>query len=52
MTCVDNVDLNEKLQEGEKFYNFDRPHKSHKGKTPFEILREKIAHGTTVFCGK
>ena len=50
LTYVDDVDLKAKLKEWEKFYNFDRPHKSLKGKTPFEILREKLAHGTAVSC--
>ena len=50
LSYVDDVDLNKKLEEWEKFYNFDRPHKSLKGKTPFEILREKLAHGTAVSC--
>jgi len=42
LTYVDDVDLNMKLKEWEKFYNFDRPHMSLHGKTPFEILREKL----------
>ena len=37
------VDLNEKLREWEKFYNYDRPHGAHKGKTPYEALREKLS---------
>ena len=42
LSYVDDVDLNVKLNEWEKFYNFDRPHMSLMGKTPFEILREKL----------
>jgi transposase InsO family protein len=42
LTYVDDIDLNVKLTEWEKFYNFDRPHTSLKGKTPYEILREKL----------
>jgi hypothetical protein len=38
----DDVDLNKKLGEWEKFYNFGRPHFAHKGKTPYEILRIKM----------
>ena len=38
-----DVDLNNKLAEWEKFYNFSRPHSSHGGKIPYEILREKLA---------
>jgi hypothetical protein len=26
----------------EHFYNFQRPHGAHKGKTPYEILRERL----------
>ena len=25
------------------FYNFDRPHGAHGGKTPYEALREKLS---------
>ena len=38
-----DVDLKKKLAEWEDFYNFGRPHSSHKGKTPYEILRQKMA---------
>jgi hypothetical protein len=27
----------------EHFYNFDRPHGAHSGKTPYEALREKLS---------
>lgn len=37
-----DVDLNEKLKEWEAFYNYLRPHASLKGKTPYELLREKF----------
>jgi transposase InsO family protein len=43
MEYTDDVDLNEKLQEWENFYNYQRPHSGLKGKTPYEILREKIS---------
>ena len=36
-TCMD---LEEKLKECEAFYNLNRPHA---GKTPDEVLKEKIA---------
>ena len=26
----------------ERFYNYDRPHGAHRGKTPYEALREKL----------
>lgn len=38
----DDVDLERKLSEWEKFYNFARPHGAFKGKTPYEALREKL----------
>ena len=40
---TDDVNLNKALAEWEKFYNLYRPHTAHKGKTPYEALREKIA---------
>ncbi len=39
LTYTDDVDLNKKLNAWEHFYNFDRPHGSFKGKTPYEILK-------------
>ena len=37
-----DVDLEKKLERWEKFYNGDRPHSALAGKTPYEILREKL----------
>lgn len=37
-----DVDLNEKLKEWEKFYNLHRPHSSHGGFTPYEVLKAKL----------
>ena len=37
-----DVDLNKKLQEWEDFYNYYRPHSAFNGKTPYEILRERL----------
>jgi len=37
-----DVDLEAKLDEWERFYNFHRPHGAHNGKTPYEALREKL----------
>ena len=36
------IDLKKKLSAWEKFYNYDRSHGAHKGKTPYEVLREKL----------
>ena len=36
LTYTDDVDLNKKLAEWERFYNFDRPHGAFNGKTPYE----------------
>lgn len=38
----DDVDLNEKFTEWEKYYNMHRSHSSLKGKTTYEVLREKL----------
>lgn len=42
LTYKDDVDLEERLGEWERFYNFHRPHGAFKGKTPYEALREKL----------
>ena len=42
LTYTDDVNLNDKLQEWEQFYNFNRPHGSFKGKTPYEVLKCKL----------
>jgi transposase InsO family protein len=39
LSYTDDVDLNLKLQAWEDFYNYDRPHFSHQGKTPYEMMR-------------
>ena len=39
---TDDVDLNEKLNQWEQYYNFHRPHGALKGKAPYEILKEKM----------
>lgn len=38
----DNVDLHEKLAESEAFYNCHRPHSADAGKTPYEVLKNKL----------
>jgi transposase InsO family protein len=42
LTYIDDVDLNKKLAQWERFYNFDRPHGAFNGKTPFEALRSML----------
>ena len=37
-----DVDLEAKLDEWERFYNFARPHGAFNGKTLYEALREKL----------
>lgn len=44
LSYKDDVDLEEKLHEWEKFYNFHRPHGAFNGKTPYEALREKLKY--------
>ena len=39
LTYTDDVDLNKKLATWENFYNLNRPHGAHNGKTPYEALR-------------
>jgi len=38
-----DVHLNEKLAVWERFYNVDRPHGAHGGKTPHEALQKKLS---------
>jgi transposase InsO family protein len=42
LTYHDDVDLKKKLAEWERFYNYERPHGTHRGRTPYEALREKL----------
>ena len=43
LTYKDDQDLRAKLRIWEDFYNFQRPHAAHNGKTPFEVLRNRLA---------
>lgn len=43
LTYTDDIDLSKKLSEWENFYNLYRPHGSLKGKTPYEVLRDRLA---------
>lgn len=38
----DDVDLSEKLNDWEQFYNLSRPHGAFQGKTPYEVLLSKM----------
>ena len=38
----DDVDLLEKLNQWESYYNFLRPHAAHMGKTPYEKLKQRM----------
>jgi transposase InsO family protein len=42
LTYTGDVDLNKKLAEWERFYNYDRPHGAFNGKTPYEALRRML----------
>jgi transposase InsO family protein len=42
LTYKGDVDLEAKLDEWERFYNFARPHGAFNGKTPYEALRYKL----------
>lgn len=37
-----DVDVEAKVDEWERFYNFARPHGAHNGQTPYEALRDKL----------
>jgi len=43
LSYKDDVDLGAKLAESERFYNLVRPHGAHRGKTPYEVLRERLS---------
>ena len=42
LTYTDDVDLNAKLKAWEDFYNYDRPHISHQGRTPYEVMKSLL----------
>jgi transposase InsO family protein len=42
LTYTDDVDLNAKLKAWENFYNYDRPHISHQGRTPYEVMKSLL----------
>jgi transposase InsO family protein len=43
---TDDVDLNGKLRAWERFYNYDRPHSTFNGKTPYEALKNTLTKVT------
>src|SRR5262249_34150384 len=43
LTYKYDVNLEANLAEWEGFYNLTRPHGAHRGKTPYEVLRERLA---------
>ena len=47
LTYTDDVDLNQKLEQWERYYNYDRPHGAFKGKTPYEALRSLLGQSET-----
>jgi len=42
LTYTDDVNLNAKLEAWENYYNYDRPHISHDGNTPYEVMRSLL----------
>ena len=42
LTYTGDIDLNAKLEAWESFYNYDRPHMSHDGKTPYEVMKSLL----------
>lgn len=42
LTYTDDVDLNARLETWENFYNYDRPHISLDGKTPYEVMKSLL----------
>ena len=39
---TDDIDIGKRLSEWENFYSYHRPNFALKGKTPYEVLREKL----------
>ena len=42
LSYKDDVDLEAKLADWERFYNLARPHGAHNGKTPYQALRDRL----------
>ncbi len=43
MEYKNDVDLDKKIREWENFYNYNGPYGGLKGKTPYEVLKQKIS---------
>jgi transposase InsO family protein len=39
LSYKDDVDLSKKLEEWERYYNYNRPHGAFQGRTPYEVLK-------------
>jgi hypothetical protein len=48
LTYTNDVDLNKRLDEWEKYYNMGRPHGGLRGQTPYEVLRGKLKKNDVV----
>ncbi len=48
LTYTGDVDLMKKLWQLEEYYNFHRPHGGLHGRTPYEVLREKLKSGISL----
>ncbi len=46
---TDDIDIAQKLSEWETFYNCHRPNTALKGKTPYEVLKEKLSLNNNSF---
>lgn len=46
---IDGIDIAKKLSEWEIFYNCHRPNAALKGKTPYEVLKERLSLNNNSF---
>lgn len=44
LTYTDDMDINAKLKAWKNFYNYDRPHISLEGKTPYEVMKSLLQY--------
>ena len=52
LTYTEDVDLNLKLKAWENFYNYDRPHISLDGKTPYEVMKSLLTSPSPIMVVK